>query len=77
MLPEIIYHTEVILGKRKMNKSGYVPYLNALQHWVDWSDDRKLRSVLTYLSKGCMIKDLLESMVFFANNKGQLIETLG
>jgi len=61
--------------RKKKNESGYVPYLSALQRWVDWSDDRKLRSVLTYLSKGCMIKDLLESMVFFANSKGQFIET--
>jgi len=61
--------------RKKKNESGYVHYLSALQRWVDWSDDRKLRSVLTYLNKSCLIKDLLEHKVLFANDKGQLMET--
>ncbi len=61
--------------RKKKNVSGYMNYLSALQCWTDWSDDLKLRSVLAYLSKGCLIKDLLEYKVFFANNKGKLIET--
>jgi CRISPR-associated protein Csd1 len=60
--------------RKKKNESGYTPYLNALHCWVDWSNDRKLRSLLTYLSKSCLIKDLLDHKVLFANDKGQLIE---
>lgn len=61
--------------KKKKNESGYDLYINKLLRWVEWADNRKLRSVLIYLSKGCLIKDLLEAKVLFVNNQGKLIES--
>ncbi len=60
--------------RKKKNESGYEPYTIALQGWADWSDNCKLRSVLTYLRKSCLIKDLIEHKVLFGDSRGQLIE---
>lgn len=60
--------------RKKKNESGYEPYIKALQGWADWSNNHKLQSVLTYLRKGCLIKDLVEYKVLFGDHSGQLIE---
>lgn len=60
--------------RKKKNESGYEPYITALQGWTDWSNNHKLQSVLTYLRKGCLIKNLVEHKVLFGDCRDQLIE---
>lgn len=56
---------------KNKNESGFQPYIEALQGWVESSKNRKLQSVLTYLKKGQLIKDLVDKKVLFvgADNK--------
>ncbi len=60
--------------KKKKNESGFERYIETLQGWVDWSNNRKLRSVLTYLRKGQLIKDLVRHKVLFEDSDGKLAE---
>lgn len=59
---------------KKKNESGFEPYIQALQGWVESSKNRKLQSVFTYLKKGQLIKDLIEKKVLVAGNNGMLAE---
>lgn len=59
---------------KKKNESGFKQYIQALQGWVEASGNRKLRSVLTYIEKGRLIKDLIEKKVLVAGNDGTLAE---
>ncbi|WP_298268687.1 type I-C CRISPR-associated protein Cas8c/Csd1 [Geobacter sp.] len=59
---------------KKKNESGFEPYIQALQGWVENSGNRKLQSVFTYLKKGHLIKDLIEKTVLVAGNNGMLAE---
>jgi len=59
-------------SKKKKNESGFELYITALQGWVDWSSDIKLKSVLVYLRKGKLIKDLVEHKVLFGDKAGKL-----
>lgn len=58
---------------KKKNESGFELYIAALQGWVDWSSDIKLKSVLTYLRKGKLINDLVKHKVLFGDNTGKLV----
>jgi len=60
---------------KKSDKSGFEPYIVALEGWVAWSGDRQLRSVLTYLRKGRLISDLVQNHVLYASD-GTLTERL-
>lgn len=60
--------------RKKKNESGYKPYINGLKAWVDRSGSCKLRSVLTYLQKGCVIKDLVTHGILFSDSQRQLAE---
>jgi len=57
---------------KKKNESGFEPYLKELQAWVDSSQHRKLQSVLAYLKKGQLIRDLIKKKVLYADSSGQL-----
>ncbi|QEM67685.1 type I-C CRISPR-associated protein Cas8c/Csd1 [Geobacter sp. FeAm09] len=57
---------------KKKNESGFDLYIFALAGWVDSSNNRKLRSVLNYLGKRTLIKDLIAKQVLFAGNDGKL-----
>lgn len=59
---------------KNKNESGFKPYIQALQGWVENSGNRKLQSVYTYLKRGQLIKDLIEKKVLVAENKGMLAE---
>lgn len=59
---------------KKKNESGFDPYIKALQEWVLNSKDCKLQSVLSYLKKGQLIKDLIMKKVLFKNTDGKLTE---
>lgn len=59
---------------KKKNESGFEPYIQALRGWVENSGNRKLRSVLIYLEKGQLIKDLIEKKVLVIGNNGILAE---
>jgi CRISPR-associated protein Csd1 len=59
---------------KKKNESGFDPYIQSLQGWVESSGNRKLRSVLTYLKKGQLIKDLIDKKVLVVGNDGMLAE---
>jgi len=55
--------------KKKKNESGYKPFINGLKGWSDCSQNLKLRSVFTYLSKGTLIQDLIKEKILFADNE--------
>ncbi|HAD82272.1 MAG: type I-C CRISPR-associated protein Cas8c/Csd1 [Candidatus Edwardsbacteria bacterium RIFOXYD12_FULL_50_11] len=57
---------------KKKNESGYVQYIASLRKWVEWSKDKKLTSVLKYLEKGILIKDLINAKILYANDKKKL-----
>lgn len=59
---------------KKKNESGFESYIQALQGWVESSGNRKLRSVLTYLKKGQLIKDLIAKKVLVASKNGMLAD---
>ncbi len=59
---------------KKKNESGFDPYIQALQGWVECSGNRKLRSVLTYLKRRQLIKDLIDKKVLVVGNDGMLAE---
>ena len=61
-------------NKRK-NESGYELYIESLQAWVNWSQNKKLGSVLNYLRKGTLIKDLVDHKLFVGDANGHLMET--
>jgi CRISPR-associated protein Csd1 len=60
--------------KKKKNESGYEQYIHVLQGWVASSRNRKLESVLTYIRKCTLIKDLVEHKLLFADANGLLME---
>jgi CRISPR-associated protein Csd1 len=59
---------------KKKNESGFKPYIQALQGWVETSGNRKIQSVFTYLEKGQLIKDLIEKNVLVAGKDRMLAE---
>lgn len=61
--------------RKKKNESGYEPYIVGLQGWADWSNNRKLRSLLKYLGKRRLITDLVKHKVLFGDGRKQLLET--
>jgi CRISPR-associated protein Csd1 len=61
--------------RKKKDESGYAVYLDALQNWAEWSSNPKLHSVLEYLRKACLIKDLVTHKVLFGDDSGRLLET--
>jgi CRISPR-associated protein Csd1 len=60
--------------KKKKNESGFEAYIKGLQGWAGWSNNKKLRSVFTYLHKSRLIKDLVKHKVLFGNGSGKLAE---
>ena len=59
---------------KKKNESGFQPFIEALQGWADGSNNRKLKSVLAYLKKERLIRDLVERKVLFEGSGGKLAE---
>ncbi len=59
---------------KKKNESGFEPYIQALQAWVESSKNSKLQAVFTYLKKGHLIKDLVEKKVLLTGNGKKLAE---
>jgi len=59
--------------QKKQNESGFKPYIDGLHGWVEWSNDRKLRALFAYLSKGHLIQDLVKHSVLVGDSKGQLV----
>lgn len=57
---------------KKKNESGFEPYIETLSGWVAAANNRKLQSVLTYLNKRTLIKDLVGKKVLYADNNGNL-----
>ena len=57
---------------KKKNESGFKPYIQALQGWIDYAKNSKLQAVFTYLKKGQLIKDLIEEKVLFLGTDGTL-----
>ena len=57
---------------KKKNESGFESYIQALQEWVESSGNRKLQSVLSYLKKEQLIKDLIDKKVLVVGNDGRL-----
>ena len=60
--------------EKKKNESGYEQYVKALQGWVESSKNCKLQSVLTYLKKRVLIRDLIEKKVLFTGINGKLLK---
>jgi CRISPR-associated protein Csd1 len=58
---------------KKKNESGFSPYIKGLSGWVAGANNRKLSSVLTYLQKRTLIKDLVEKKVLYADDNGKLV----
>ena len=58
---------------KKKNESGFEPYVKALSSWVAGANNRKLSSVLNYLQKKTLIKDLVEKKVLYADDNGKLV----
>lgn len=56
---------------KNKNESGFRPYIEALEGWVLFSGNQKLKSVLTYLKKETLIKDLIARKVLVASEDGQ------
>jgi len=60
---------------KKKNESGYGSYVKGLRGWVEWSREPKLQSVLTYLMKGELIKDLVSIKVLIEGVPGKLLDS--
>jgi CRISPR-associated protein Csd1 len=59
---------------KKKNESGYVQYLNVLWRWIEWSKNKKLQSVYSYLQRGTLIADLIEQSLLYGDSNGHLME---
>jgi CRISPR-associated protein Csd1 len=57
---------------KKKNESGFEPFIEALEGWVASSNNRKLQTVLTYLKKRRLIRDLIDKKVLVAGSDGKL-----
>ena len=56
-------------------KHMWAEYLDQLQAWCDSPfGSEKVRAVLIYLKKRCLIRDLIAERVLFADEKGQLLK---
>ena len=56
---------------KNKNESGFEPYIQALEGWVSFSNNRKLNAVQTYLKKKSLIKDLIEKKVLVVGDDGK------
>jgi CRISPR-associated protein Csd1 len=57
---------------KKKNESGFEAYIEILSGWVAAENNRKLQSVLTYLNKRTLIKDLVGKKVLCTDENGKL-----
>lgn len=62
-------------GGRERRTNPYEDYIKQLENWCDSPYAHpKVQSILTYLRKGCLIKDLVKAEILFVDENDQFIE---